>query len=282
MNNWQELEQNLSLTFQADNNIRTEATKWLNQAVAANYNVFVNNMAALLLESNNLSVKSAASIFFKNNLVLEKWFQIQNRDQIKLTLLNALAKANCVAQPIAALAAIELPQNQWLDLIPSLLNLLNQGDEAKMAALKTIGYICESVSPQILSSHSNNILTAVAQGARKDESNDSVKLAAIEALSNSLSFCARNFDNADERNYIMQIVCESTLAVNVDVRVASFECLVRIVQMYYEKMQIYMQKALFNLSVGGMKDEQESVALQAVEFWSTICEIEMDIMYVLN
>jgi importin subunit beta-1 len=46
----------------------------------------------------------------------------------------------------------------------------------------------------------------------------------------------------------MQIVCEATQSSDVNVQVAAFECLVRIMQIYYDKMRFYMEKALFGVS----------------------------------
>lgn len=51
-----------------------------------------------------------------------------------------------------------------------------------------------------------------------------------------------------ERNYIMQVVCEATQSSASDVQVAAFECLVKIMQLFYDKMQFYMEKALFGVS----------------------------------
>jgi importin subunit beta-1 len=48
--------------------------------------------------------------------------------------------------------------------------------------------------PQILSLRSNEILTAVIQGARKEETSTDVQLAAIHALFNSLEFVRENFE----------------------------------------------------------------------------------------
>lgn len=47
----------------------------------------------------------------------------------------------------------------------------------------------------------------------------------------------------------MQVVCEATQSESSDVQVTAFECLVRIMQLYYDKMQLYMEKALFGVSV---------------------------------
>jgi importin subunit beta-1 len=47
----------------------------------------------------------------------------------------------------------------------------------------------------------------------------------------------------------MQIVCEATTSSDEDVQVASFECLVKIVQIYYDKMPFYMEQALCGVRI---------------------------------
>jgi importin subunit beta-1 len=94
----------------------------------------------------------------------------------------------------------------------------------------------------------NEILTAVIHGARKEEPSSDVQLAAIHALYNSLEFIRENFEREGERNYIMQVVCEATQNGAVQVQVGAFECLVRIMSLYYDKMALYMEQALFGVS----------------------------------
>ena len=48
--------------------------------------------------------------------------------------------------------------------------------------------------PEILAMRSNEILTAVIHGARKEEPSADVQLAAITALLNSLEFVRENFE----------------------------------------------------------------------------------------
>ncbi len=96
------------------------------------------------------------------------------------------------AQFIAAIAGIELPRNLWQELMGTLVRNVGEGaDHQKQASLTAIGYICESDDLELresLANHSNAILTAVIQGARKEEPNQSVRYAAIIALSDSLEF----------------------------------------------------------------------------------------------
>ena len=88
----------------------------------------------------------------------------------------------------------------------------------------------------------------------------------------------------------MQEVCEATQSQSEDVQVGAYQCLVRIMSLYYEKMSFYMERALFGVSpdevmalmtqltLTGMKSQNEKVALQAIEFWSTVCDEEIDLM----
>jgi importin subunit beta-1 len=45
----------------------------------------------------------------------------------------------------------------------------------------------------------------------------------------------------------MQVVCEATQNPSVQVQAMAFECLVRIMTLYYSKMAYYMERALFGV-----------------------------------
>jgi importin subunit beta-1 len=188
---------------------------------------------------------------------------------------------SAAAQFIASVAAIEVPRNQWPELMPALVESVGQGtDSQKQASLTTIGFICDTDDADLreaLGHHSNAILTAVVQGARKEETNNDVRVAAINALSDSIEFVRSNFDNEGERNYIMQVICEATQADDDRIQQGSYGCLNRIMGLYYDKMRFYMEKALFGLTIQGMKSDEPDVAKLAVEFWCTVCEEEIAI-----
>lgn len=54
--------------------------------------------------------------------------------------------------------------------------------------------LCSFQDPEQLQDKSNEILTAIIQGMRKEEPSNNVKLAATNALLNSLEFTKANFD----------------------------------------------------------------------------------------
>lgn len=224
--------------------------------------------------------------FARHQELQAKWLQgtdAETKTQVKNLTLQTLSSSNAqagqaAAQVISSIAGIELPRNEWQDLMSILVKNVSEGaDHQKQASLTTIGYICESQDQELrnaLIAHSNAILTAVVQGARKEESNIEVRFAAITALGDSLEFVASNFKHEGERNYIMQVVCEATQAEDSRIQQGAFGCLNRIMALYYENMRFYMEKALFGLTILGMKSEDEDVAKLAVEFWSTVCEEE--------
>lgn len=61
------------------------------------------------------------------------------------------------------------------------------------------------------------------------------------------------------------------------VRVAALQCLVKIVSLYYSHMERYMQAALFAISLEAIKSDVDEIALQGIEFWSSICDEEVEL-----
>ncbi|KAI5118628.1 hypothetical protein M0805_006995 [Coniferiporia weirii] len=276
---------------------RQEATAQLEAAARDNYPAYLVTLSSELAnEAQTITIRNAAGIALKNALsaressrqqeYTSRWLALppEPKNKVKqealMTLGSSMHKAGGVAaQVVAAIAAVELPDNQWPEVIEILLRFMDNSENVnlRIATLQAIGYICESIKPDILSVRSNEILTAVIHGARKEEASTEVQLAAINALYNSLEFVRDNFEREGERNYIMQVVCEATQNPSVTVQVGAFECLVRIMSLYYDKMGFYMERALFGLTVLGMKHPEENIALQAVEFWSTVCEEEIEL-----
>ena len=209
--------------------------------------------------------------------------------QIKQAVLGCLASPQAqarhtAAQVVAVIGVIELPQNMWPDLIQGLVNNVTQSnnDFLKQSSLEALGFICEEVDPEVLTTQGHVILTAVVQGMRKEETNLDVRLAGTQALYNALEFVKSNFENDMERNFIMQTVCETTQCdQKKEVKVAAYECLVQIAELYYDKLPHYMS-ALYQLTLAAIQkatidQEEDDVGQQAVEFWTTICDEEFDL-----
>jgi hypothetical protein len=88
----------------------------------------------------------------------------------------------------------------------------------RQATLEAMGYVCEemaTIKDEVLSPQEiNQILTAVVAGMGATEP-DETRLAATEALHNAIEFAQHNFDNDNERNYLMQVSEAATCSGSV-------------------------------------------------------------------
>ncbi|KAJ4951417.1 hypothetical protein NE237_028249 [Protea cynaroides] len=280
-----------------DGTVRKHAEERLKQFQEQNLPSFLLSLSGELANDEKpVDSRKLAGLILKNALdakeqhrkfeLVQRWLTLDSavKAQIKSCLLQTLSSPvhdaqSTASQVIAKVAGIELPHNQWPELVGALLSNIHQlPPHVKQATLETLGYLCEEVSPYVVDQDQvNKILTAVVQGMNSAEGNNDVRLAATRALYNALGFAQANFSNDMERDYIMRVVCESTLSPEVKIRQAAFECLVSISSTYYEKLAPYIQD-IFNITAKAVKEDEEPVALQAIEFWSSICDEEIDII----
>ncbi|CCK69004.1 karyopherin beta KNAG_0B05720 [Huiozyma naganishii CBS 8797] len=289
----------------ADQNVRLSSETQLKTLSNENFLQYAGLLSQVLTDENSrLEARILAALTLKNELIskdtirnqqyAQRWVtQIDGDSKLLIknnTLIGLVAPeprvANAAAQLLAAIADIELPRSEWQDLMKIMVDNTNpsQPENVKRASLLALGYICESADPQsqALTSASNNILIAIVQGAQSSEPSKAVRLAALNALADSLVFIKNNMEREGERNYLMQVVCESTQAPDVDIQAAAFGCLCKIMSLYYSFMKPYMEQALYALTISTMESPDDKVASMTVEFWSTICEEEIDISYELT
>ncbi|ULU11419.1 hypothetical protein L3Y34_015100 [Caenorhabditis briggsae] len=287
----------LEKTVSQNQNDQKQAMDYIAAACQQDFPVFVQCLSMILRTQQCESfVRQAAGLQLKNVLCaketetrtgyLQRWLQLTTevREQVKQNVTGTLgtepSRPSIAAQCVAAIACAELPQNLWPNVIQLLKSNVTEpasGEMLKESSLETLGYICQDIDPRHLEAKANDVLTAIIHGMRPEEGSANVRFAATNALLNSLEFTKTNFDNEAERNIIMQVVCESTNSPDQRVKVASLQCLVRIMQLYYEHMLPYMGSALFQITLGAMKSQEPEVAMQGMEFWSTVAEEEFDL-----
>ena len=250
-------------------------------------------------ETKPSNSRQMASILLKNSVALklrdekarekleQKWRAIPAavRTQVKGEVLSTLSSPNkevryVVALVIANLARIELPCGEWDDLLTLLVGAVDSGNDQHMeAALTTLGYICEEANVNeslegILCHQSLAILTAIVKGM--EWANDDVKYYATNALCNSLEFVQGTMDVDEQRDYLLGVVCANCQAPTEQVRMKAMECLCKIARLYYEKLPRYIE-TIFTITTRAVHNDVESVGLQALQFWSAICEVEREL-----
>ncbi|RWW26837.1 hypothetical protein BHE74_00025171 [Ensete ventricosum] len=293
-----EITQGLLSAQSSDGQIRTVAEATLKQFQEQNLPHFLLSLSVeLSSEQKPPESRRLAGIILKNSLdakdavwkeeLTQKWVSVDAsiKAQIKESLLQTLGSSvsearHTSSQVIAKVASIEIPRHEWQVLIGRLLKNMTQPDAPaplKQATLEALGYVCEEVCPQDLEQDQvNAVLTAVVQGMNQMEHSSEVRLAAVKALYNALDFAQTNFENEVERNFIMKVVCETAMSKELEIRQAALECLVSVASTYYEYLEPYIQ-SLFDLTANAVRVDEEPVALQAIEFWSSICDEEIQI-----
>ncbi|KAL8619198.1 Importin subunit beta-1 [Nucella lapillus] len=279
----------LEKTVSPDTQELETAQQFLEQAAQHNLPELLKSLSDILKHGGNSAVaRTQAGLQLKNavyskdlsvrSLHQQRWLQFQA--DILESLGSETMRPSSAAQCVACVACAELPHGLWPELMQCLLrNVTNPSSTEMMkeSTLEAIGYICQDIEPEILQPQSNEILTAIVHGMKKEEPSNHVRLAATNALLNSLEFTKANFDKETERHFIMQVVCEATQSADTRVRVAALQCLVKIMSLFYQYMKHYMGPALFAITIEAMENDVDEIALQGIEFWSTVCDEEVDL-----
>jgi importin subunit beta-1 len=188
------------------------------------------------------------------------------------------------AQVVAAFGAIDVAANQWPQLLPTLFQNVSAPEapvHAKVSSLEALGYMCEEMDPNTVEKEVVDlILNTIVGGMRNDRENE-IRKAAVTAMCNSLHFTEKNFEIDGERDAIMQVVCEATQCTDIQVRIKAFECIATIAELYYDKLVNYMD-AIFQLTSVAIKTDDQLVGQKAIEFWSTVCDNESDMVDALH
>ena len=199
-------------------------------------------------------------------------------------LTNLLSQHKVVrhtsAQVIGAVAALDVPNQQWPELLgqQGFVHIITNpqiSEDSKESTLEACGYMLEGLQEGALTpEQTNDVLTSIIDGIRSTRP-EPTRRAAVNALSNALDFCTKNFTVKAERDMIMTSVCEATQSTDEDTRVAALECIVRIAECEYTNLPDYIE-AVYQLTTVRIQSDTEAVGKAAIEFWTTVAELEME------
>lgn len=292
-----ELQQLLANCQNPDQNVRSAAEEALSvagqQDMGGLLHALINELAN---ETQQEIIRQQAGMYVKLQLSagddaikavkLQQWEAIRPevKTGIKAGVLQTLhsqssnSAKHTAALIIGKMGAIELPKNGWPEMLQTLLTNVTgpYNDGTKVASLEALGYMCDEWEREDMDqAQINQILTCIVDGMRSDRP-PPIRLAATKALLNGLDFTHSNFETASERDMLMRVICDNTLCPDAGVRKTAFECICQIASLYYSKLKPYMH-VLFEITMKAIKEEENEVALQALEFWSTLCDEEADI-----
>lgn len=283
-----------------------EAEQTLDSYRLQNYGEYVKAFADLVAgEGRDPNARAAAAMGIKTLLAAQSpqaqiqrhdlWKKLQPeiraevKDKILRTLLTPqqphLARVCAVAA--AEIAAVELPFNEWQDFVPKL-NVTSQpvDDSVKIAALVCLGFTCDRLAtiedmvpdvPALAPETSSAMLGPIIDGAQGNKS-DNMRIKALKALRNSLVYIRGNMETKQERDIIMEAVCNCSNSPNADLRKESLSTIDAICEDFYDFMADYMP-AIYTLTTEIIKgDPDEDAKMNAIEIWTTLAAVEQSIV----
>ncbi|KAH3760208.1 Importin subunit beta-1 [Pelomyxa schiedti] len=214
----------------------------------------------------------------------EIWLQLSPaaRSTIKDTLMRVLHTDaerhyhSTVAQAVNRIAQVELPFNEWPDLMSTLCSYYNnEAGPFQVNAVRLLGNICED-RPGLVSSSANAILTVVVNAAANTDA--SLRAVGMEALEHCIVLAKQAFGVPTEQQYIMHTILQQLRSPDpTQVFNSAFRCLTAVIVHYYDKLMPYMNTIL-EATVLLIRGTEEGAACQAIDLWTTIAEVETSIL----
>jgi len=240
---------------------------------------FLNEMTQQL---NNADLPEGArhltGILFKNTIKAGDeqpfWFSLsfEIREELKQRILAPLADESrsvrlSACSCVATVACLELPKNQWGDII-ELLCTNSEAEDLKIreSSLITLGYICEEIEGEVLGKYNTNlVISALLQSLEKNKEFSNLMEISIEAVYHSIEF-AESIFNQGEGGVIIKMILDHGFNESQDVRSKIMMCLAEIVRLYYSSIEEYMDN-IHELTFKIIKEDIEEVATLGIEVW---------------
>jgi len=299
-----QIEQLLVAASQADR--ASEQT--LEQYVEQNFAEFCRALATIIAEEQRgMQGRQMAVLYFKNLLAgqsaavqtqkHDRWKALapEVRQEVKEKVLQTLLNTQVAGLPhfcaivAAEIAVIEMPFKEWPTFSQSLAITANPNasEAVKVAALECLGYTCERLAqveelvpnvPELDAGVVDSMLTTIVDGAQPDKS-DNMRRAALQALKNSLIYIRKNMETKAERDFIMTAIAEASRSQDESIRQLCFGCLDIICDQYYDFIAEYMTH-IYNMTTDAIKSDQfEEVKMEAIEVWTTLANVEQDMLF---
>jgi len=270
----------------------------------------------LATEGGKEVVRHQAGMLLKNFLHAEdtglraekekRWHGLAGevKERVKYASLASLHSADkgardTGAQLVSKIAHAEQPNRLWPEMVKTMLESMmhpNAGEHLREATLKALGYVCLEVNDlgENAMSHDevNQVLTAIVHGMRAEEPSVLVRLTATMALGEALPFAEHNFKADLERKMIMDMIfqaceCPGEGETEAQVRRKAFQCLFVVADKFYTFLPNHIQQA-FTVIQGAIEaavkagpdvcgEVGEYVAMNAIEFWTVVAEIEHEL-----
>ncbi|CAD8112334.1 unnamed protein product [Paramecium primaurelia] len=203
----------------------------------------------------------------------------QTKNDVKLKFMEQLIDPEntirrSAANTISEICAIELPRQEWPDLISRLTTNSKHTDILiKVSAIMTLGYICEALkthqSSGISEQDSKVILMGICVGMDLNEQTLEIRLTAIKALQDSLYFMNNLFKQQEIFTYVKNLILSNAICNIQEVKHKALQCLIDFVKQLFTFLPAFINE-LFQTTQASFENQGE-ISIAAIEIWNTIC-----------
>ncbi|KAF7684000.1 Importin subunit beta-1 [Astathelohania contejeani] len=283
--NKEQIEYFLSNALSPDVTIRSTAEQEILRIQEQDFNSFLDILSNILgTEDGNPSVRMTAGIVMRNSLhandrgmqarIEEKWIMVKHKQLFKEKMFSMLDNKNQRIRDIAigclaSIARIEIPHNDWPQFFDYMRDAMAQGIRQQRGLLETVGQTCALLTNDLgynFSQHSITIYQIFQQTLPSD--NTPISLNNLKLSMEALYYAFKNDDRLIEiLNVLFMLAKQNGLTA------AALECLVKFTNVYYYILKDYMPRIIQEVNPY-ILNESDAISLQAIDFWSTIAEIE--------
>ncbi|KAJ3449681.1 importin subunit beta-1 [Anaeramoeba flamelloides] len=268
---------------------REQCLTLLENAQSENLSLFLKHLCEELNnEESPIEARQLAGLILKNNLyshdrnrrkeLADFWVSCKAdyRQELKQQLFLALNSTSIQirrtsAMCVSVIASVEYPLGEWKTLFEDLIQLIeyfNNSKQVSEGVLVCISFICEELGDENECSEISLVLEPILTIIQQNKEEIEIRVASITTLLNSLGFVWEIFESKEDTQIIFNTIFSCIKnSENEQLIDLSFQCLVKIAYLYYPSLDPYMDEIF----------QMENVILQAIEFWSTICEEEISI-----
>ena len=287
----------LEMTYDIDQSKRNKSMITINNIAESNFSFFLKKLGNILSnESKPVGIRQSAAILIKNSLIHTEKFQEfwktklnkEDKNQIKLYVLSTLASTKkeirtIVSTLISSICKIDQPITKtWPDLLPSLTqNAFNENINMKLAAIETLGYVCEELTLKNIGSNSVDIImNSLIQNLINEKNSCEVIIQVLKALYDSISLAEKNFSKKNEcaiiMNAIFQIGQKYENNENILDKIAMLFIKMFSISNYYDYIcDFFKNIAQFSFHIiNNYKESNERLALLGLEILLSIGDEE--------
>lgn len=161
-------------------------------------------------------------------------------------------------------------------MIKSVINLIHSTNpQIQEISLRCLGMILEDVESKYLTNYSNLVLEAIVSSVTPSHSESTIYEAA-RALFFSLDSVKKNFEVENERDQILSTIGIFLTWKDTKMRILGYEILTKVYGLYYPLLAKYV-KVIFPITMNDIQQGKDDIIQMAIEFWATICDIEISI-----